>query len=145
MEAAAFQTTCKGSCRVAGPFSAYKHVHGKISTVVMGKGLGKESGLRYLDERGEDVCDVALVRLDVLLEEGVEVEQQQLVHANCARDDGDDAQPRLKALGAAIEACEQALDKRLRRHGGHKSWRHRSRRPSVGVERIEATAERAAH
>ena len=75
-----------------------------------------DSGLiGYLDERGEDVRDVALMWLDVFLEEGVEVEQQQLVHANRARHDGDDAQPRLEALVAAVEPREQALHEGLRR------------------------------
>ena len=40
-----------------------------------------------LHERGEQLRDVALVGLHVLLQEGVEVEQQQAVHADGARHD----------------------------------------------------------
>lgn len=41
----------------------------------------------HLHQRREDVGHVALLRRDVLLQERVEVEQQQLVHAHRARDD----------------------------------------------------------
>ena len=79
----------------------------------------KEELLRrsYLDEGSQHVGDVALVRLDVLLQEGVEVEQHQLVHANGARHDAHHEQPRLEALVAAVQPRKQALCEGLQKTG----------------------------
>ena len=55
-----------------------------------------------LHKSGENVGDIALVRLDVFLQERVEVEQQELVDADRPRHDGDDQQPRLEALATAV-------------------------------------------
>jgi hypothetical protein len=54
------------------------------------------------------------VWLDVLLQKRVEVEQQQLVDADCPRHHGNDQQPRLEALSAAVQAREEALCEGLR-------------------------------
>ena len=71
---------------------------------------------RHLHERGEQLRHVALVRLQVLLQEGVEVEQQQAVHAHDAADERHDRQARFKLLAAAaaLQPREQALRKALR-------------------------------
>ena len=50
--------------------------------------------------------DIPLVRLDVLLEEGVEVEDEQLVDAHRARNDAHHEQPSLEALVATVEPRE---------------------------------------
>lgn len=75
------------------------------------------SGAR-LHERGEQLGDVALVGLQVLLQERVEVEQQQAVHAHHPRHQRGDRQPRLEALApVALQPRKQPLRKCLRGKG----------------------------
>ena len=68
----------------------------------------------HLNEDGQDLGDVPLVGLDVLLEEGVKVEQQQLVDADGAGDDGHHRQPRLQPLVGLLQPREQPFRKCLR-------------------------------
>ena len=70
--------------------------------------------LEHLDEGSQEGGDIPLVRLQVALQEGVEVEQDELVHAHDARDERDHCCARLHLLTAALlEAHEKLLSKGL--------------------------------
>ncbi len=67
-----------------------------------------------LDEGGQELGDIALVGLQVALHEGVEVEKQQLVHADDPGHQGHDRHARLKLLsGALLQPCKEFLRKCL--------------------------------
>ena len=70
--------------------------------------------MEHLYEGGEQGGDVSLVRPQVALQEGVEVEQDELVHAHDARDESDHGRARLHLLSAALlEPHKQLLRKGL--------------------------------
>lgn len=78
------------------------------------RGLRLQVARARLHERGEQLRDVALVRLQVALQEGVEVDEQQPVHADHARHQRGHRQARLEALAtAALQPRKHLLRKRL--------------------------------
>ena len=70
--------------------------------------------MEYLNEGSQQGGDIPLVRLQVALQEGVEVEQNELVHAHDARDERDHCCACLHLLAAALlEPHKQLFGKGL--------------------------------